>query len=265
MNKIILGLLFIVSISQAQVVKQNGNSLSGITGTLDVDNGGTGSTSLTQDGVLSGNGTSAVQVSTSVKSAANQLTIGNGTSISTITNTGQFQLSAGSTIAWNGTIALSTGPSVAGTQTANLFIDQNGRTYFSVPISSISISTPVAGDLTKTVLGECISSTVTINLPVAGDVEIGFIGQGSHGTLNGVFILGVWQDGGFGGGGSATVGVLDANESGAGNDMNMSFTLPLTGLSAGVHNLCLLGKVASGKWTWDSSVATNKFWVKRLP
>ena len=179
--------------------------------------------------------------------------------------TGLVILVSGSTIAGNGTISITTAATASEITRAAIYINQLGQIGFGVSLSAVAISTPIGGGFNQTALGGCISSTVTITLPISGSVEVGFKGQGSHGTLNAVVILGILQDGAYGGGGSSSVGVIDANEPVAGDDMNMSFTLPITGLSAGDHNFCLLGRVAAGEFTWDTSVADNRFWVKRLP
>ena len=69
MNKFLL-ILLLASPGYGQVMRQNGNNATGLSGTVDVDNGGTGATSFTQGGILYGNGTSAVGASSTLQTDA---------------------------------------------------------------------------------------------------------------------------------------------------------------------------------------------------
>ena len=120
MRKILLPALLLVAVQAHSVERRQsgGTDATALVGTVPVASGGTGATSLSQDGVLSGNGPSAVQVSTSVKVTANQLTWGNGTSVSTAGAQGALSMARNSAItlspAGQGLINLSTNALASG-------------------------------------------------------------------------------------------------------------------------------------------------------
>ena len=87
----VLALLFLlISTPQAQVLRENGSSLVGVSGTLGVANGGTGQTSLTANAILVGNGTSGITQSTVARTINGEVYFGSAPSISTMTQGGDL-------------------------------------------------------------------------------------------------------------------------------------------------------------------------------
>lgn len=77
--------------------------------------------------------------------------------------------------------------------------------------------------------------------------------------------MGVLVDGGYVNGESSSVGLTAPVEPVVTDGTNVGFAVPVTGLSSGTHNICLITAVGAGTATIDSTNSAMRLWAYMLP
>lgn len=157
-----------------------------------------------------------------------------------------------------------------GFQAATMTITGAGGTSppatFVPNLSSSTTSGNLSGTFMNTTLAACVSgSTITLTLPAnVGKIMVGLNGTISVNSLQPIMV-GVLVDGAFVNGESSTVGLIAPIEQTVLDGNNVSFAVPITGLSAATHNICLVTAVGSGTATIDSTNSAMRLWAYMLP
>ncbi len=165
------------------------------------------------------------------------------------------------------TLSVSGNANVTGTLTVT------GASTFTAPLSSFTV-TNATGSYTQTTLASCVNkSTVSLTLtaPVS-TIWITYSGASSSTIIGSTVAVGVLIDGAYatiaGVAETSSKGILSVGQGQANgnNDFNMSFgPLPISGLAAGSHNLCLLLSTSGGTATIDTVNEISAFSAYFIP
>ncbi len=148
-----------------------------------------------------------------------------------------------------------------------------GATSFSTNLSSFTVAN-ATGVYTQTTLNVCVAkSTVSLTLPTGiTTIWVGYAGASSATVAGSTTTIGVLLDSGY----ATIAGVAETSGRGivtvgngqliGSNDVNLSFgPLPISGLSAGTHTLCLLLDNSGGAVSLDSSNEISAFTASYFP
>lgn len=165
------------------------------------------------------------------------------------------------------------------TPRAGLDVSVTGSTIAAVFTPMLSSFTVVnaTGSYTNTTLNACIAqSTASLTLPSGGSgtISVSYVGSSSSTVSGSTVTVGILVDGAY----ATIAGVAETSSKGivsfgqgtslaqGGQDMNISFgPIPITGLSAASHSVCLTIKSTSGQVTLDSVNNISLFSVYYLP
>lgn len=167
--------------------------------------------------------------------------------------------------------------SVTGNTTIAGTLAVTGAITATTSMSSFTVAN-ATGSITQTGVNLCIAqSTVSLTLPSQiSTIWVSYSGASSSTVAGSTITVGVLIDGGYatiaGIAQSSTKGILSvgngrAGASGVGgNDVSLSFgPLPISGLSAGSHTLCLVEASTSGTLFPDSAGEISAFTAYYLP
>ena len=203
MRNLSIAILLLASPASAQILNQSGVNIDGVSGTLQVENGGTENTTLTDNAVLVGDGTNAVHASTSVNvMAGGNVGVGTTGPLKKLEVNGTFQADGAATFADAVTVStsitipagsmavtpfsvggsslvlLGTGNTGVGTSGPTKLLEVNGTLQANGAATfntSVTISSAAAGTVLSVVSGGVVVSSITaIGLfpPVNGPEDI---------------------------------------------------------------------------------------------
>lgn len=153
---------------------------------------------------------------------------------------------------------------------------QSGSGSFISFTPNLSSNTTVnlsSANITQSSLGPCLSGS-TIGLTMNGStsaLDVFFVGGASVTVVGSTVTLAVLVDGAYVYGANSVLGNLSVGNGLAtggvgGNDLNLSFNLPIFGLATGAtHNVCLSVASSSGKVVIDSQNQAARFGAYLLP